>query len=498
MYHPDKKISPKRINKILFLNSSNYLNRKYANAVRLPNGSLSLSHYILEKLPKIKIELIDLETKNSKYNLVRDIEKINPDIVCISINATSLWPISKKIISLIKRNISAIIIVGGVHPTADPLNVLHSCSDIDILGWGLDGEELLYRILKLLKKGGYLSDIGKNQIYFRNGLKKDGEIIKSFHDEKIETNLTTLKINDVRRFISFKDYNLIVEGWKGKTISTWCSRGCCFSCFYCLESTWKFGLKQKSVDQRIRDVEFIKNNYFKSNELVQIYYVEDMGTGNPSDFKNFCKGILHMKKKDKSLRNRIFFRCQTRAEFLMNDPEIIPLMAKAGFSDVYIGVEDANPDVLNACNKNLDLNLVEKAVKKLQLNGIRVRLLMIVGLPYQTEKHMARTLLWLKKVRGNRVQASPFKPYPGSVFGNNPCKYGIKIIDKDYSNWDIFSGKDKSGVWEQQEQQKPIYKSLWLDDPLYIYKMAKKYEAVPKKYPPLYMGNLVYDENQSK
>jgi radical SAM superfamily enzyme YgiQ (UPF0313 family) len=65
---------------------------------------------------------------------------------------------------------------------------------------------------------------------------------------------------------------------------------------------------------------------------------------------------------------------------VVDDPELLPLMAQAGFAGLFLGIETPDPASLRECNKrqNLDRDLVE-AVRTIQAHGIEVSGGFIVG-----------------------------------------------------------------------------------------------------------------------
>jgi radical SAM superfamily enzyme YgiQ (UPF0313 family) len=83
---------------------------------------------------------------------------------------------------------------------------------------------------------------------------------------------------------------------------------------------------------------------------------------------------------------------------LADDPELMRLMASAGFDTVFVGIETPDEDALAACNKkqNLGRNLVED-VKRIQRSGIEVYAGFIVGFDADTPGTFQRQIDFIQK-----------------------------------------------------------------------------------------------------
>ena len=105
--------------------------------------------------------------------------------------------------------------------------------------------------------------------------------------------------------------------------------------------------------------------------------------------------------------------------------------------ELAIGVETADENVMKLIDKTWQdrkqiLNFGRNAKKV----GIKIKVCLILGLPGEPLDIVKKTIALLEELEPNFASVSGFLPVPGSPIANNPKKYGIKKIDR---NWDKYS-----------------------------------------------------------
>lgn len=152
------------------------------------------------------------------------------------------------------------------------------------------------------------------------------------------------------------------------------SRGCPFNCDFC-DVTNLFGrrVRTKTTAQIIDELENIYNHQWRG----EIFFVDDNFIGKRQTLKKeLLPALIEWMEK----KNRPFaFNTQTSID-LVDDEELMILMAKAGFDGVFIGLESPDDLSLAECNKkqNIGRDLVA-AIKKIQQFGMQVHGGFIVG-----------------------------------------------------------------------------------------------------------------------
>lgn len=169
------------------------------------------------------------------------------------------------------------------------------------------------------------------------------------------------------------DYSLIKKS-KYSSISIQYSRGCPFNCDFC-DITALLGHKSriKTTTQIINELE----NIYAFGWRGDLFFVDDNFIGNKPVLKNDLLPAMIIWMQE----HRNPFVISTEASInIADDPDLMKLMTRAGFSTVFIGIETPHETSLAECNKvqNKNRNLLE-SVKKVQAAGMEVLGGFIVG-----------------------------------------------------------------------------------------------------------------------
>lgn len=152
------------------------------------------------------------------------------------------------------------------------------------------------------------------------------------------------------------------------------SRGCPFDCEFC-DITSLFGRKPrtKTVPQVLGELDTLYSRGWKGG----IFFVDDNFIGDKRKLK---KELLPAMIEWMEQRRHPFTFVTEASIDLADDGELMELMVKAGFEDVFIGIESPNEECLHETGKiqNKDRDLL-KCVKKIQNSGLQVQGGFIVG-----------------------------------------------------------------------------------------------------------------------
>lgn len=156
------------------------------------------------------------------------------------------------------------------------------------------------------------------------------------------------------------------------------SRGCPFHCDFC-NVTALLGHKprMKSVAQVIGELEQLYQAGWKRN----VFFVDDNFIGNKKYLKDEVLPALIQWRKGKS-----GFTFITEASInLADDPDLMRLMAEAGFTTAFIGIETPNQASLVECGKNQNTRRdLIGSITKIHNAGIQVMAGFIVGFDHDT------------------------------------------------------------------------------------------------------------------
>lgn len=302
-----------------------------------------------------------------------------PDIIALS---CYIWNIEHilKLSEMIKKALpNAKIILGGPEVSYTPEEIMKQYHFIDYVIMG-EGEHAFSSLLK--------GDETAPGIVYRK-------------DETIYVNDTYQMIEDLNSLQSpYTDEMLATL--KDRILYFEASRGCPFSCSYCLSSTFD-GVRYFSLDR-------IKSELMKlcNSGIKQIKFVDRTFNCN----KKRAMDILSFIIQD---TGDTHFHFEIAADLL--DGEIINLLAKApiGKIQLEIGVQSVNEATLNAVNRKTDTTKVLSNVKKLQAAGnIHLHLDLIAGLPYEDYESFMHSFDEVYKTNPHQLQLGFLKLLKGS------------------------------------------------------------------------------------
>jgi radical SAM superfamily enzyme YgiQ (UPF0313 family) len=163
-------------------------------------------------------------------------------------------------------------------------------------------------------------------------------------------------------------------------------RGCPFDCEFC-DVTAQLGHRprQKSVTQILAELQRLRDLGWRSS----VFFVDDNLIGNKKHLKTeLLPALIEWQKHS----GPTVFNSQVSIN-LADDPVLIDLMARAGFSTVFVGIETPDADALRACGKNQNVSRDLLAdVHRLQAAGIAVQAGFIVGFDHDTPSIFQRQI----------------------------------------------------------------------------------------------------------
>jgi radical SAM superfamily enzyme YgiQ (UPF0313 family) len=208
------------------------------------------------------------------------------------------------------------------------------------------------------------------------------------------------------------------------------SRGCSFRCSFCVPNAISFqremehqmrndGRKppvKKASPQRVyEEMKWLKDNGFKS-----VHIADDQFLWAKKRSLEICRLIEPLGMEWGML---------SRADFL-TDEAVVEALAKAGCVSIDIGVESLQQHVLDAINKDLDVEDVYKAIDVCNKHGIRPKLNIMFGTtPHETPEDIYWTVKKLKELEITNVMFSIATPFKGTPFFEH-CKEKGYLIDE--------------------------------------------------------------------
>lgn len=385
---------------------------RYSN--RIPLGVMYIGE-VLSKLPRTEVHILDLSLEKPDFNFSKFLLDFSPEIVGVSIHSTAIASFSYELAKKIKNNApGCLLLAGGAHASAAPIDVMNnSCFDIVVAG---EGEEVVCELVR--------------QFSTNNDITKVVGIYFCKNNQIINTGFGTLPdLNSLphmpSKLIDINNYNLEVPYLpSGKTINLISSRGCPYKCQFCSYKSVS-GTRPRFRSAKMLFAELDRAvNEFRINNF---YFVDD-------NFLCDFDRILELKKMVHAQMLKIQWKCQARAEFLTKKTCIAETIASMGCKHVSFGIETADQNVLNRISKHLRVSEGKAAIRLAKTQEIAVRCFLMVGLPFQTNDSINKTIDFLYETQPDEISVNIFVPFPGSPIYDNPKKWGISFINNDNSS----------------------------------------------------------------
>jgi len=136
-----------------------------------------------------------------------------------------------------------------------------------------------------------------------------------------------------------------------------------------------------------------------------INFYDDQFTFNRKRVEEFCRLMM-----ENSLG--MTFNCAVRAEHI--DFELLKLMKRAGCWMISLGIETGDENLLAQHRQNADLAMLAEKIRMIHRAGIRVKGLLMMGLPGESEASIRKSMEYVFSLPVDDFNLSKFTPFPGS------------------------------------------------------------------------------------
>lgn len=208
-----------------------------------------------------------------------------------------------------------------------------------------------------------------------------------------------------------------------KTPNTSClsSRGCPYQCSYCDRSVFRRTFRFNSAEYLYRHLAYLKERF----GIRHINFYDDQFTFQRDRVEEFCRRMIA-----KPLG--MTFNCAVRANHV--DRELLELMKAAGCWMVSLGIESGDAELLAQHRQNVDLDHLGETIRTIKDCGIRVKGLMMMGLPGETAASIRRSMDYFLSLPIDDMNLAKFTPFPGSPLYAEIHQHGS--FDEDWPKMD--------------------------------------------------------------
>ncbi len=207
------------------------------------------------------------------------------------------------------------------------------------------------------------------------------------------------------------------------------SRGCPYRCSYCLSSI------DKKV--RLRNIDIVKKEllFFLDHQVKQVKFVDR--TFN-CDHTHAMEIWRYIQEHDNGVTN---FHFEIAADILREDEIELLSSLRPGLAQLEIGVQSVNEGTLEAINRRMDVDRLERIVAALRRNNnIHLHLDLIAGLPYEDYDSFVVSFDRVYAMKPEQLQLGFLKVLKGSPLAEKAEEYRIVYLDRPpyevlYTNW---------------------------------------------------------------
>lgn len=207
------------------------------------------------------------------------------------------------------------------------------------------------------------------------------------------------------------------------------SRGCPYSCSYCLSSI------DKKV--RLRNIEIVKKElqFFLDHHVKQVKFVDR--TFN-CDHRHAMEIWRYIKEHDNGVTN---FHFEISADILREEEIALLSKFRPGLAQLEIGVQSTNPETIRSINRVMNVERLEQIVSKIHKgNNIHLHLDLIAGLPQEDYDSFVTSFNRVYGMRPDQLQLGFLKVLKGSPMEQKAREFGIVYLSRPpyevlYTDW---------------------------------------------------------------
>jgi len=358
-----------------------------------PLGLASISAYLTSH--GHENDIIDCYAHPDSDDLiVAYLQENHPAFIGFSCTTSSFFD-GERLAGLAKSILPQIrVVFGGVHVSAMQEQVLDVYPGIDYVVVG-EGEETLRELLATPE------DQRRNVagLVLRDA---DGKAFFTGRRKEL-LDLDTLPFPDYAKLAGYPEaYTLPIFNYpKAPNGSCLSSRGCPYACSYCDRSVFKRSFRYNSADYLYRHLRYLRETY----DIRHLNFYDDQFTFNRQRVVDFCRKVI-------AEPLGMTFNCAARAEHL--DFELLELMKSAGCWMISLGIETGDEELLAAHRQNPDLEMMREKIALIKKAGIRVKGLLMMGLPGETEASIRKSQKYVYSLPIDDFNLAKFTPFPGS------------------------------------------------------------------------------------
>ena len=407
--------------KVLLLSMPDYFEHMPPVAVRMPNGALTSLAGNIDSHHRVAVADLILAFDRVRQTVTELVQEFDPDIIGLSV-MTFQRRTAGRVIDLVRSLKPAVkIVVGGYDPSLAPEAYAEMSVDYIVRG---EGEITFRELLRALEQRTSLEPVCG--LSYRDGDNWVHNPARPVH--RLEYGEIRLPNRSAR---VLRGYTAL--GRQVDVIET--SRGCTYDCSFCsiIEMRGR-NFHTYSFDRVLADIRDARENGART-----IFLVDDNITLNVHRFETLCQAIIQAR-----LNTLDYFVQAMTSAIAIHGEALAPLMRKAGFRYVFLGIEnilESDLQFLRAAAKNTARangrnsgNAAIKAIDLLHRNKMYVIGGLIVGNPEDTHESIEANLAFARRYVDWPYIQHP-TPYPRTPMAKEFQERGL-IVNENLEEYD--------------------------------------------------------------
>lgn len=237
--------------------------------------------------------------------------------------------------------------------------------------------------------------------------------------------------NTMRPLMNLSDVPFVYQDlarFKNKILYYETSRGCPFSCSYCLSSI------DKSV--RFRDMEIVKKElqFFLDNKVQQVKFIDRTFNCKREHSLAIWRYIT---EHDNGVTN---FHFEVSADLIGEEELELFETMRPGLIQLEIGLQSTNPETIKEIRRSMNIEKIKENMIAIRgFENIHQHLDLIAGLPYEDFDTFMKSFNEAYEMRPNQLQLGFLKVLKGSYMEEQIHEYELQY--QDFQPYEVLSTK---------------------------------------------------------
>jgi len=294
-------------------------------------------------------------------------------------------------VGMAARARGAFAVAGGPDANVETEEYLEEAFDAVVLG---EGEVTAVQLVDALAR-----DVDWREL---DGLAwmGDGGVVRSPPRDRID-DLDGIAF-PARHLVDMEEY---ARRWRGRHghygLSIMSSRGCPYSCAFCSRPVFGRAVRRRSVENVVAELRELRLRFGAD----RVRFADDILPLDKGWVLELCRVI---EEEDLGLE----FECLARTDLM--DAEVIAAMARAGFKEVFYGVESGSDPVLERMCKGQTRADIQRATSLTRQAGMVQHWFIMLGYPGETRADIESTIEMVLDVAPESISTTVAYPIRGT------------------------------------------------------------------------------------